>query len=119
MPLFSTKMMPVRAARSSTRGLPPLGLGGSFGKSGSIISQSSSLTNSLAILLIYPDTAVLKEFLSGVRNAARAVEHHPRRAPDREPPGPLESQIELEQVLEQEAAHKRLSERRLEVVHDG
>ncbi len=57
----------------------------------------------------------LSERISGVRNAARAVEHHPRWAPDREPPGPLESQIELEQ----EAAHKRLSEGRLEVVHDG
>jgi hypothetical protein len=31
-------MMPVRAARSSRRGLPPLGLGGSSGKSGSMIS---------------------------------------------------------------------------------
>jgi hypothetical protein len=61
----------------------------------------------------------LSERISGVRNAARAVEHHPRRALDGEPPGPLESQIELEQVLEQEAAHKRLSERRLEVVHGG
>ena len=49
----------------------------------------------------------------------RAVECHPRRAPDGEPLGPLESQIELEQVLEQEAAHERISERRLEVVHDG
>src|SRR3712207_5137628 len=29
MPLFSTKMMPDRAARSGTRGLPPLGLGAS------------------------------------------------------------------------------------------
>src|SRR5215217_243804 len=30
MPLFSTKIMPVRAARSSMRGLPPLDLGGSW-----------------------------------------------------------------------------------------
>ena len=64
MPLFSTKMMPARAARSSTRGLPPLGLGGSGGKSGSTISQSSSLTNSLAILSTYPDRVVLKGSLS-------------------------------------------------------
>jgi hypothetical protein len=64
MPLFSTKMMPLRAARSSRRGLPPLGLGGSSGNSGSTISQSSSLTNSLAILLTYPDAAVLKGSLS-------------------------------------------------------
>ena len=50
----------MRAARSSRRGLPPLGLGGSSGNSDSTISQSSSLTNSLAILLPYPDSAVLK-----------------------------------------------------------
>ena len=49
IPLFKTKMMPVSAARSGTRGLPPLGLGGSGGKSGSISSYSSSLTSSLPI----------------------------------------------------------------------
>src|SRR5215217_193985 len=64
MPLLSTNRMPVRAARLSRRGLPPLGLGGSSGNSGSTISQSSSLTNSLAILLPYPDSAVLKGSLS-------------------------------------------------------
>src|SRR5687768_1906847 len=64
MPLLSTNRMPVRAARSSRRGLPPLGLGGSSGNSGSTNSQSSSLTNSLAILLPYPDSAVLKGSLS-------------------------------------------------------
>src|SRR5215207_10751531 len=79
MPLFSTKMMPVRAARSSTQGLPPLGLGGSSGKSGSIISQSSSLTNSLAILLIYPDTAVLKEFLRTAGYVVRGKDQDDRR----------------------------------------
>jgi hypothetical protein len=47
MPLFKTKTMPVRVARSSTRGLPPLGLGGSSGNSGSTTSQGSSLTSSL------------------------------------------------------------------------
>lgn len=36
--------------------LPPWGLGGSSGKSGSMISQSSSLTNCIAILSTYPDT---------------------------------------------------------------
>src|ERR671920_1538522 len=61
----------------------------------------------------------LSERISGVRNAARAGEHHPRRAPDGETLSPPESQIDLEQVLEQEAANKRLSEGRLEVVHDG
>jgi hypothetical protein len=49
MPLFSTKVMPVRAARSSTRGRPPLGLGGSDGSSGSMVSHSSSVTSSFAI----------------------------------------------------------------------
>jgi hypothetical protein len=48
-PLFKTKMMPLRAARSSTRGLPSCGLGGSGGSSGSMVSHSSSVTNSLAI----------------------------------------------------------------------
>ena len=54
MPLFSTKIMPVRAARSSMRGRPPSGLGGSGGKSGSTTSQSSSVTSSLAMSLPYP-----------------------------------------------------------------
>jgi len=48
-PVFSTKMMPVRAARLDTLGRPPLGFGGSGGKSGSITSHSSSLTNTFAI----------------------------------------------------------------------
>ena len=34
MPVLSTKRMPVRQARSGTRGRPPLGLGGSGGSSG-------------------------------------------------------------------------------------
>ena len=54
MPLFSTNRMPVRVARSSTRGLPPLGLGGSSGSSGSITSHSSSVTSFLAIPSAYP-----------------------------------------------------------------
>jgi hypothetical protein len=54
MPLLSTKIMPLRAARSSMRGLPPLGLGESSGNSGSITSQSSSVTSSLAIPSHYP-----------------------------------------------------------------
>ena len=44
MPVFSTKMMPVKAARSGTRGRPPLGLGGSGGSSGATRAHSSSLT---------------------------------------------------------------------------
>lgn len=42
--------MPVRAARSSIRGLPPLGLGGPWGNSGSITSHRSSVTSSLPYL---------------------------------------------------------------------
>jgi hypothetical protein len=49
MPLLSTKMMPVSAARSGTRGRPPFGLGGSGGKSGAMISHNVSLTNGLLI----------------------------------------------------------------------
>jgi hypothetical protein len=74
MPLFSTKMMPVRTARSSMRGLPPSGLGGSSGNSGSTISQSSSLTNSLAMFLTYPTSLVLKGSL-------RLLGQHPGRTP--------------------------------------
>src|SRR5829696_36024 len=84
MPLFSTKMMPLRAARSSTRGLPPSGLGGSSGKSGSMISHSSLLTNSLAILPTYPDKTVLKGSLSRRSGVARlrltALASRPNRA---------------------------------------
>ena len=36
MPVRRTYTIPVRQARSGTRGRPPLGLGGSFGNSGSI-----------------------------------------------------------------------------------
>ena len=49
MPLLSTKTIPVRAARSSKRGLPPWGFGGSGGRSGSMVSHSSSVTSSLAM----------------------------------------------------------------------
>ena len=73
MPLFSTKMMPLRAARSSRRGLPPRGLGGSGGSSGSMISHSSSLTNSLAISSTYPDPVVLKESLRACANRDRTL----------------------------------------------
>jgi hypothetical protein len=39
-------------------------LGGSWGNSGSTISQSLSLTNSLAMFSTYPNSVVLKESLS-------------------------------------------------------
>jgi hypothetical protein len=54
IPLFSTNTMPVRAARSSMRGLPPRGFGGSGGRSGSMVSHSSSVTSSLAMFSGYP-----------------------------------------------------------------
>jgi hypothetical protein len=54
MPLLSTKMMPVSAARLSMRGLPPWGFGGSGGRSGSMVSHSSSVTSSLAMFSAYP-----------------------------------------------------------------
>lgn len=47
IPVFNTKMIPASAARSDTRGRPPLGLGGSGGSRGQITSHSSSLTNGL------------------------------------------------------------------------
>src|SRR5204862_4522494 len=40
-PVFSTNRIPVRAARSGTRGRPPFGLGGSFGSNGSTIAHNS------------------------------------------------------------------------------
>lgn len=48
-PVLSTNKIPVSAARSEMRGLPPLGLGGARGKSGAITSHSSSESNGLAI----------------------------------------------------------------------
>src|SRR5215211_5731970 len=68
MPLFKTKMMAVRAARSSMRGLPPLGFGGSSGNSGSITSHSSSVTSSLAIPSPYP--------LPGFVRRTKELAHH-------------------------------------------
>jgi hypothetical protein len=56
IPDLRTKMIPVRAARSGTRGRPPFGLGGSGGSSGSMISHNSSETSGLAIMP-HPSTA--------------------------------------------------------------
>ena len=64
MPVFSTNRMPVSAARSGTRGLPPLGLGGSSGSSGSATPHSSSVTGGLAMVRIVPDRRVLLGALS-------------------------------------------------------
>src|SRR5437660_1600960 len=68
-------------SRSATRGLPPLGLDGSGGKSGSTISQSSSLTNSLAILSTYPDRGVLKGSLSLRATEQQPLVPNPEQAP--------------------------------------
>lgn len=48
-PDLSTNTMPVSAARFGIRGLPPLGLGGSGGNSGSITFHNSSDINAFAI----------------------------------------------------------------------
>jgi len=56
-PVLNTKMIPVRQARSDTRGRPPFGFGGSGGISGSTISHSSSDTSGL---LIPPVSASLR-----------------------------------------------------------
>jgi hypothetical protein len=44
-PVRNAKTMPQRAARSGTRGRPPLGFGGSLGSRGATASQSSSGTS--------------------------------------------------------------------------
>jgi hypothetical protein len=49
VPVLSTNRMPVRQARSDTRGLPPKGLGHSCGSSGAIRSQSSSGSKGFAM----------------------------------------------------------------------
>jgi hypothetical protein len=49
IPDFSTKTIPVKAARSPTRGRPPLGLGGSGGNSGATRAHNSSLMSGLAM----------------------------------------------------------------------
>ena len=51
VPVRRMNRMPVRAARSGTRGRPPLGLGGSAGNRGSIRFHNSSVSSGLAILV--------------------------------------------------------------------
>jgi hypothetical protein len=53
IPVCRTKMIPVSAARSGSRGRPPWGLGGSGGNSGATTVQSSSLTIGFAIHPVY------------------------------------------------------------------
>lgn len=50
MPDLSTKMMPVRQARSGTRGRPPFGLGGSSGSNGATRVHRASGSNGLLML---------------------------------------------------------------------
>jgi hypothetical protein len=74
MPLFKTNKMPVRAARSSMRGLPPLGLGVSSGNSGSTTSHSSSVTSSLAMPSSYPPPGFVRRTKSeGVGRLRRNI----------------------------------------------
>ena len=51
VPVLRTNRMPVRQARSGTRGRPPLGLGGSGGMWGLIRCHSSSVSSGLAMIL--------------------------------------------------------------------
>ena len=60
MLVLSTKRMPESAARPGVRGLPPLRLGGSLGKSGSMGAQSWSVISSLARLLSYSLPGVVR-----------------------------------------------------------
>ena len=53
IPLLSTKMIPLSAARSGTRGRPPFGFGGAGGNSGAITAHSSSLTSALLMPPVY------------------------------------------------------------------
>jgi hypothetical protein len=69
MPLLRTKTMPVRAARSSMRGLPPWGFGGSGGRSGWMVSHISSVTSSLAMYSAYP----INGFVRLTKNSCSAV----------------------------------------------
>jgi len=49
IPVLSTKMIPMSAARSRTRGRPPSGFGLWTGRSGSTFNHNSSLTSSFAM----------------------------------------------------------------------
>jgi hypothetical protein len=68
IPVLSTNRMPVRHTRSPTRGLPPLGLGVCFGRSGSTNAHSSSVTSSFAIASSVTGTAASVTPAAGRRN---------------------------------------------------
>jgi hypothetical protein len=54
MPVLSTNRIPLKAARSETRGRPPLDFSPVGGSNGSIACQSSSLTSCFAMPQSYP-----------------------------------------------------------------
>ncbi len=62
MPLLRTNRMPVSAARSVTRGRPPLGLGGSGGRRGAMASHNASVTIACPIPPRYPTSPPLARF---------------------------------------------------------
>src|ERR687885_231963 len=63
MPILSTNRRPVSAAQSSTRGRPPFGLGGSFGKSGSMTAHNSSVRSGFGMVPSIPRHEVLLDAL--------------------------------------------------------
>lgn len=56
IPVLNTNRIPVKTARLLRRGRPPLGLGGSGGRRGSMICHNSSLISTFAIPLSYQDS---------------------------------------------------------------
>ena len=68
MPVLSTNRMPVRQTRSPVRGLPPLGLGGCFGRIGSTSAHNSSGTSNFAIASSMTATATIVTPTGGGRN---------------------------------------------------
>jgi hypothetical protein len=82
MPLRKTNTIPVRAARSvMLRGRPPLGFGGSGGRSGATISHSMSVINGVLMLPIYHTVWVPLGALNTQKT--RACSTSPRERPMR------------------------------------
>jgi hypothetical protein len=74
MPLFKTNTIPLKAARSvMLRARPPLGFGGSGGKSGATSSHSLPLINGVLMPPIYHTARVL--FGALTRRASYALFH--------------------------------------------
>jgi hypothetical protein len=93
MPERRTKTIPAKAARSSQRGRPPLGLGGSEGSSGSMAAQRSSETRGLFI----PPQRSSRSFVRCSYSMPNNMEGAPRRRPHlllkrrRQPTAPVSS----------------------------